>query len=96
MKKPIKPPKPPQYLVCYCCGVRYVRGYFQCCTRPNGMRKDIWADQWCAPVQLGGCGKCPKHCECPERVRDRPLAEPLKEFMANLELEAGRRERAAL
>lgn len=81
---PVEVRPEPVALHCFCCGTSYRRGSFTCCKRPNGMRADKWGSLWCPPVKEGGCGKCPRHCDCPskaERLGQGPLVPLLVDFM---------------
>lgn len=73
----------PQMLQCYCCGERYERGRYRCCQPPNGMPSHEWAEQWCSPKNAGGCGKCPRHCECRGRKRMASVTD-LNEWLARV------------
>ncbi len=67
-------------LRCRCCGDAYVVGHFKCCAPPNGMASHVWLDKACRKVEDGGCGKCYRHCTCPDKDKRewKPLA-PLAE-----------------
>ena len=36
----------------------------------NGLppRSEVWLARFCAPPEQGGCGNCPRHCQC-DRTR---------------------------
>jgi hypothetical protein len=71
-------------LRCMCCKTRYRRGEFRCCAPPNGMASRNWLAMGC-PDPPKGCGKCAKHCVCPNREqRLGPLAELARSFMEKL------------
>lgn len=55
-------------LRCMCCKTRYIRGSFRCCAPPGGMASHNWLAMSCPMPANGGCGKCAKHCECPNKV----------------------------
>src|SRR5581483_1519410 len=72
---------------CCCCGEQYERGKFRCCAPPNGMRSDVWLAGSCPMPDHGGCGKCAKHCQCPNkaaRLQAGPLGHLCDEFMTRL------------
>jgi hypothetical protein len=76
-----------QRLHCMCCRELYERGNFRCCAPPSGMKSEKWLEMFCPDVKAGGCGKCPKHCQCPnkaQRLGDGPLKELAKKFMDSL------------
>lgn len=75
-------------LHCYCCGEPYVAGQFRCCATPNGMSSQRWLSLAC-PMAPDGCGKCAKHCACPnkaERIGEGPLAKFGRQFLENPQL----------
>jgi len=75
-----------QRLHCMCCHEIYERGSFKCCAPPSGMRSDKWFEMRCPSPKDGGCGKCAKHCQCPNkraRLGEGPLAELARKFLAN-------------
>jgi len=58
-------------LTCYCCGDHYPYGEWRCCAPMGGMASHEWLAKYCAPVKEGGCGKCPRHCRCPQATPKR-------------------------
>lgn len=67
---------------CMCCGTTYKRGQFTCCAPPKGMASHTWLSLSCWDET--GCGKCARHCQCPnkaERLGKGPLAGLCKEFL---------------
>jgi hypothetical protein len=57
-----------------CCGARYERRRWTCCgpqsSTFNGLppQSEVWLARFCAPPEEGGCGKCPRYCQC-DRTR---------------------------
>ena len=63
---------------CRCCGDAYVRGQFKCCAPQSGMASHRWLELACKKLEDGGCGKCFRHCTCPDknlRLGKGPLAD---------------------
>lgn len=57
-------------LTCYCCGERYDRGHYKCCTPPLNMSSQSWLAKHCKNCVPNNEDKlrshCPKHCTCPK------------------------------
>lgn len=74
-----------QTLTCYCCRDTYQRGSFRCCAPPKNMNSSHWREMRCPDPKEGGCGKCPRHCQCPskkERLGEGPLANLARRFLS--------------
>lgn len=78
---------PKATLRCQCCGETYERGSFKCCAPPVGIPSNVWLGR-CCNKDAGGCGKCPKHCECvvpvPYQRQKGPLADLAASALAKL------------
>jgi hypothetical protein len=75
----------PKTLRCMCCKTLYRKGEFACCAPPNGMTSQNWLSLSCPMPDQGGCGKCARHCQCPnkaERIGQGPLAQLGAQFLA--------------
>lgn len=74
--------KPKTTLRCMCCKTFYERGHFKCCAPPQNMGSSAWLEMACKRREDGGCQRCYRHCQCPDKhLREaRPLKDLAEDF----------------